>query len=797
MAKVLFLIPLAALLISCSPATNQPKALSKPVAQNSEANQVVGAGDTSECVGLCAASPLWEVSKDGKASGIVHLCNRGKESINLKIAVSDFFVTGSNGARYALSSTRNVAAVDETKKNTALEANDCVDLKVDAANLWQAGLMSASLQNNDREIAKLKAVRYDVPFNLKVDGANPEKLDLQFANGKPTNISLRNDDPYAYTFRWRLQLDEGSDSGVQWVGPKQVVTFPVELKATSYSLVDSGLLRSGSRSGQLYLSYEPDPNLQAFPFAQKRYPIAARLDYWPDERQRILPYVTILGLVMLGIVISLLINYALPTQRERVDIKQKCADLEGRLIGLDKVVESRTLSILRVEKKRLRDELREIWPVFPSAEGELKKLKERVGWLEKRINLTVAAGEHVAASNVERDLSAQEAEDIRSLCRTVLRFVEKSSAAPGEIELHEQYLQRAAQIREGATKPPTKELVDELIRRAKKVLETFGKKPELETALTSLKPDSKFAGLVQRISGELKDLLDQAAVPERADYIRYARAVLRAELLLDFGQLIVMSPDDELRARRRDRSEDLLNALLPGPTFSLHNAGNVVRQAEQNVDSADIIDEIEAIGEQAVKVRIDPPAPLPYQLVTFRLAMTKPGLDTAVAKNEIECKWAIAGKEPSGLEGWSVVEYFLPRRRNWRNWMARLRDRFAFRPTGKVDAGNTPDDGASESDLGAELAVEATLTYYVDGKEKTKKFRPQRPFRVEDGKSYDTNRLALSVGSLLVTVLIVGFGLLAGAQEKIQSLDWVSAIFALLLLGFGADFIKKQLTKTT
>ena len=66
---------------------------------------------------------------------------------------------------------------------------------------------------------------------------------------------------------------------------------------------------------------------------------------------------------------------------------------------------------------------------------------------------------------------------------------------------------------------------------------------------------------------------------------------------------------------------------------------------------------------------------------------------------------------------------------------------------------------------------------------------------LEPTKSYVSDSLKLSLGAMFVTVLLVGIGLLAGAQEKIQSLDWWSALVAVLALGFGADALKRVLMK--
>ena len=71
----------------------------------------------------------------------------------------------------------------------------------------------------------------------------------------------------------------------------------------------------------------------------------------------------------------------------------------------------------------------------------------------------------------------------------------------------------------------------------------------------------------------------------------------------------------------------------------------------------------------------------------------------------------------------------------------------------------------------------------------------RRPIRLEMTKSYGESSTMLSIASLAITVLLVGLGLLAGAQEKLQSMDWVSGLVAIVLLGFGADVLKRAILK--
>ena len=62
-------------------------------------------------------------------------------------------------------------------------------------------------------------------------------------------------------------------------------------------------------------------------------------------------YVLVLLVLLAGIFISLLVNHALPLQKRRVEVKLRLAALDGRLAGLGGVIDTRTLNLLRVEKK--------------------------------------------------------------------------------------------------------------------------------------------------------------------------------------------------------------------------------------------------------------------------------------------------------------------------------------------------------------------------------------------------------------------------------------------------------------
>jgi hypothetical protein len=71
-----------------------------------------------------------------------------------------------------------------------------------------------------------------------------------------------------------------------------------------------------------------------------------------------------------------------------------------------------------------------------------------------------------------------------------------------------------------------------------------------------------------------------------------------------------------------------------------------------------------------------------------------------------------------------------------------------------------------------------------------------RSVTLDRTKDYVESRSVLALASLGITLFIVAFGLLAGAQEKLQALDWLSGTLAVLVLGFGADTLKTLISRT-
>lgn len=754
---------------------------------------------------ICATSnPILNVNKDGAGSSMLRLCNRGAESTALDLRLSDFHAPGRDGATYPLSSQASLSAVPSNNPVVAgtapLGANACVDIKLDVTGLWQAGFYSAQLRNGDTAIASIKALRYQVPFNIRADGPTPEAVSVEMTRGSLARIRLRNDDDMKYRFVWTLDLGGDEYTNTAEIGARGRTTLSFEPKADGFNVFESGFLRSGAKSGMLTLAFEPDTSVRELPVPQKRYPVTARVNYYSPDTQRIVNWVAILVVLLVGIAISFLVSYVLPTQKKRVDIKQRLADLEGRLAGVGDVIDSRILSLLRVEKNRLRAEIDELLPIFPQSAIELPKLNDRIDWLGKRIELTLRAADLLeSVSTAEATLAFPEADAIRAHCREIADVVRKASPAAGDFAQAEDQLRLAEAIVEQADTDPPEELVTKLTERA----------GHARQAIPSVVADGSGWKVCEDVLRKLTELPNLPPTVTRPDYVRLARRVCQAELLVQYAELVESSADACMRKRRLARAEDLLRALKDGPDQSHERARDIVYQVEQNVSREDLIAEMSRMKESnpqadksehaplitPLRVELDPPRPLAYQLVTFRVRFQRPGLDSAIAQDEIPCVWYVDGQEieervlatekcvhgPDGhhARGWLVGHFFGEKPTNWRTMRARTPGRARTAPRLKdheVSHGRpTYEVSVHFPDTGLTLSRRVTL---------------------ERTKDYVESRSMLALASLGITLLIVAFGLLAGAQERLQSLDWLSGTLAVLILGFGADTLKTLISRT-
>ncbi|MBS0474541.1 MAG: hypothetical protein JSR28_05245 [Proteobacteria bacterium] len=727
-------------------------------------------GAPQTCAPCIEDPPRLVAAADGTAIASVEVCNRSTDAVPLALALSDFIAHGVGNDPFPLNTTRHLSAEsaadrDLVEGKTKL-GQRCVAVKLEVSGLWQAGLSIGTLRNGPDKLSDLQAINLHAPFHVKVDGPNPDKVELRMVDGQSIELHLRNEDTMGYRFRWQLDLPGRPASGIAHVRPNRSVTLrvPAASSENRSPWLESGFLRTATRAGQLVVEYEPDASLEPYALPRQRFKVEATISRYDPVWQIAFNTFFVVLLLLAGIIASLLINYTLPMQRRRVAAKQRLVQLEGQLAGLGALVPARLLSLLRVEKRRLREELRHLWPVDPTTETALTKFEGQIDWIERRIALVASAGDHLSALYGSARLAVPESDQVRSACQTVFEVVEKPHAGDDDIKRAQSELNEAARLRTSATLPPTEAMLKALGDRAAAV------RVRVAAGVNPVGHEAAFDELVKALLLNVPDRLPTAV--SGADYADVALAVAKAEVVADFKHLLMGAQSGDVLTNRTARSTELLDALRPGPEESLTHARAIVLEAEQGVSEANLVDALRKIATADLWIAVDPPRPLPYQRVGLRVHLRQAGFDEAAARSRIECLWSVTGGDIES-DDWTASYFFeQPQTPSWyRRGLAYLMKREPLMPQ--------PIEVWACLRYRGEDLVQVTPVTVV----------------IEPPKSYAWASTWLSLGTMFVTILLAGIGLVTGALEKIQSLDWVSGVFVLLALGFGADVLKRVLTK--
>lgn len=779
---------LAAAAASCQPAARPappPATFATPVAAPTLSRPLATAGPTSTTTvtkkpaptlaaaptatatpcSLCLQdNPRLDAGADGLAATTIRLCNETATAIPLALSVSDFSTVGWDGQPFALHSSRRLKAENPAEQpildgKPDLAAKACIDVHLDVGALSQAGAMTAQLRQGAQDLATLTAFRTALPLAVKVDGPNPAQIDLALVKGGSAVVRLRNDDAVAYRLRWRLELAGRTPSGCLTLLPKRTQALRLALDDQAFGGIDSGFIRPARQEGRLVLERDVDPVLANLPLQPLVLPVSATLRYHVEWLQGLVNLFSVALFLLLGILGSLALNYALPMQRRRVALKQGLAAHEDSLNSQGDLIGSRPLNVLRVELARLRAAVGAQWPFLPETEAELPRLEARLGALQKRIELARQAGKLLADVRDPAALAVHEAQAVTGHCGAALRAVQMASPTEVDLQTAQTRLDSAAALVEAAAAPPDAAAVAALADRATQVSASLGMLPADPSGAAATPADSATWQTLEDLLADLRQdfarlATDAAAALSRADYIQAAEAVWKAEALLALATMLRNAESPAVYRSRLDRAKDLLATLVPGPQHSTRLAQRLLREIRQNVSRADVLAAVQLAGGAGPSIVVEPPAPTEYQLTVLRVSLPAPGLDVAEARRAIVCKWAVDGREIPGNE-FSVYHFFeLPG----------LRTKAFTVSVSLVDGAATV----------ATLApVQVTLS---------------------SGPLLHSSTW-LSLASMAATAVIVTVGLLATAQEKLLATDVQTGVFALLALGFGADVLKRVLSR--
>ncbi|HWP43455.1 MAG TPA: hypothetical protein VNO14_09495 [Blastocatellia bacterium] len=192
---------------------------------------------------------------------------------------------------------------------------------------------------------------------------------------------------------------------------------------------------------------------------------------------------------------------------------------------------------------------------------------------------------------------------------------------------------------------------------------------------------------------------------------------------------------------------------------ALCSSRHIMRQIREGVFAEDIEADFNAGG---VYMEIETRRPLRFQPVRFRAIFYNDHLNDSAARDEFVCIWTFKVPDQSVFteKGWEVSHYF-PSKGEY-----------------EVTAYFARRDGEEKKPDANSFRLKEHIQVHGDN------------FFVGFKDRYMTEAIRIMV--VLVAALV---GLLAGAKEKLLSMDVLPGLAAVFLLGFGADQIKKLLTQ--
>jgi hypothetical protein len=687
--------------------------------------------------------------------------NGSGSRLSLSLSASDF-VNKSTG--HCLNVTVNFSRTADDPGSPILdgenlEADSTVAVRVHASGLWEAGESEATLYNGAVEIGKLTAVKFRVPFAVKLIDSEGGVPELLFERGTPGQFVVQNDDPMTYPVDWELALlGEGEVVAGESIvlAPSSSARLATNVPRSWYSWFSSSV-KDEIQDGVLTLRFNPpgatgDPSLPS-----RAIPIKARLRFVSETWQYLLSGSLILIVLAAGGLFSLLLSFGLPNKLRRIELSERLNKLTVALRTLSPRIESSLRVKLRVERTQLLESLRKRFFFSSELPSLIRSVSERVDMLEKRASLL----QDIDSVRGRIETIRGGAADVPStILDEASRNLEAAAELLGDTDLQDVQFQEAQTYLEKARTSldlATEENDELALKLAKRI--------------ASLRKDLDPSGNIgqrpkcQELRDELKDLFEviDTDTYESGENITpglYYWIDSSIERLFVLRHYVLRFEDTkgepEWHKKVAESEDTLIKLLKQKRALALESARVLKRQVDTGVFASDVKTSLE---QREVSIESQPPKPRAYEPARLS-AVLLPGYNHSAAQDEFQCVWDFG--ELGTEQGWEITHFFAK--------------------PGKAQLKVSFEDAAGKPITDPQVDSPTTINREITIQKETVKWVGDRWW--------------IGVVRFSVALLAVLLGLMAGAREQLLKLDTGAALVAIFLIGFGADAIKNLLTQT-
>jgi hypothetical protein len=652
-------------------------------------------------------------------------------------------------------------------------------ISVTVKNAWDTGDTEANLLDKDTKIGAIK-IRL-LPFTVNLNDPPPDKGVLSLLRGVETRMMLKSDDPVDYRLNWQLFLDgkvvcEGKDVPVDPNGYGRLICNSKNIDEGFWEQIRH-LLKDEGLNGKLSIGLR---DLAAYPPA-KTFDLNVSAYVLSEDARHFLRYLITFGVLALGGLFSLFLNQTLPNRLLKLNLQDQLTALAKTIADLSSNVDSRLGVLVRIERNKLRAQLKSRSTVFPDfgavaaqVGDALAKLTTRVKLLQQ-MDLIIGRLGKITPCGAPPSLVAQVNENLGTA--TVL--LGKADFTDSDLQGAQTALNAASTIVDTLTQPGA----DFGQKLAQRIQAAAADIPNL-----ALKPS--FARLQAVVPGPVTDVKQAAGVGTTipaALYESLDMALAKMLLMHDYSVLVEGTRDPDMLSRLGAREKDLAGYLQLGSWEALNSARLLMREMKGDIYPRRLRECLEG-GE--ADIRLDPAVAYDGAPLTFSLAFRNRDVNEAAAREEWVCNWDF-GDGLTGT-GWESSHYYdlmlLAERR-------RHQEIVKIQAEQRDEKGNLPKAGKVSKPKVVQVTVKATFQDETGADVKKSDgsglITITRNIIVTQSVSTKSWERTITEGLKLGAALLIAvFGLVAGAGDQLAKLDALPALVAIFLLGFGADTIK-------
>lgn len=497
----------------------------------------------------------------------------------------------------------------------------------------------------------------------------------------------------------------------------------------SWFSVYRSFFKDETADGRLTLRYQPKGGRAAESFPAKTVPIAVHLNYFSPGRRDFQTTVILLVVLALGSAFSVYFSVDLVNRMRKVALRQRLSNLIRHTGEIAPQLSKQLGIILRLEHSRITAEL---------PQGALLITPEAASVLAQ-------CGTEVDALEKRVNLSTQVAD-----ARAVLdKAIDAGSIAPSLADRAERDLSAAQDLlKKSVLAPAEEQKIQTWIADAVNIVEDL---------------DAPDPALEQTLTARLKDLqaMFTPAMRQEPVFVKIHHDVPAPFALLEPGGDHGSQADRDTRSRKLTivadliqmhlhPADEMIQSLRRQDLRSLRQSELLLREAKDHVTVANLHAAMTANPPQLSIVK-DRDVVRVNRASLFKVVFDNPRYNQAAVKARLNCIWDFG--DSLEAKSWEVYHYF--------DKQGSYTVSVTFR-----DEDQTP----------IPLGGPATLTVKVS-------------------PAYDegSSRSHIEFQRWLIGFLVAVLGLLAGAKDKITSLDTLDALFAVFLFGFAIDLAKNQL----